>query len=413
MLLMYSMSIVKKGTMTINKGLAYYQEVIERRTKQNSVLLTPDIYHWYQEMQKSHRVYYDEARASWLVFQYKDVQQVLSDTQTFSSERTYNPDGSVDPIANGGLLGMDPPRHRQVRALIAQAFTPRMVAQLKPRITAIVEHLLDQIQGKGQMDVVDDLAFPLPITVIAELLGVPESDREQFRRWSNDFTGSDYALRIATAKKIGSYFQELIEQRRRKPGEDLMTRLLLAEVDGEHLPEQDILGTCLILLVAGHETTTGLISNALVCLDEHPEVQCQLVEQPELLSGAIEEVLRYRAVIHVLVRVVTRDTVLCGQQIKAGNLVIPLFASANLDEAQFPHAERFDIGRTPNQHLGFGFGIHFCLGAALARLETRIALEALLERFPGLHRDRTVPLELRPSASVYGLKHLPVLWEKK
>lgn len=395
--------------MTNTPTLSYsYQELLQRRTQQASVLLTPDIYNWYQEMQKVHDVYYDASRASWLVFRYDDVHHVLLNPHTFSSQRTTNPDGSIDPIASGGILGMDQPRHRQHRALISQAFTPRVIALLEPRITAIVHSLLDEVQDKGEMDTVDNLAFPLPVIVIAELLGVPASDRDQFRQWSSDFVGSDYTLRLATAKKIAFYFHNMIEQRRKEPCEDLISALLRAEVDGEHLPEQDVLGTCLLLLIAGHETTTGLIGNAILCLDEHPESLHQLKEQPELLPSAIEEVLRYRAVVHTMPRVVHEDTVLCGQEIQAGNLVLPLFGSANLDEAQFPNADHFDIQRTPNRHLGFGFGIHFCLGAPLARLETRIALAALLERFPNWQRIRNVPLEVKPSSFIYGLKHLPI-----
>lgn len=385
-----------------------YQELLQRRTQQASVLLTPDIFSWYQEMQKSHDVYYDDTRASWLVFHYDDVQQVLLNPHIFSSQRTTNPDGSIDPIASGGILGMDQPRHRQHRALISQAFTPRVIALLEPRITSIVHDLLDAVQDKGEMDAVSELAFPLPVIVIAELLGVPASDRDEFRQWSGDYVGSDYALRLATAKKIALYFHGMIEQRRKKPCEDLISDLLRAEIDGEHLPEQDVLGTCLLLLIAGHETTAGLIGNAVVCLDEHPESLRQLKEQPELLPSAIEEVLRYNAVVHTMPRVVTEDTVLCGKEISAGNLVLPLFGSANLDEAQFPNADHFDIHRTPNRHLGFGFGIHFCLGAPLARLETRIALQALLERFPNWQRKRNTPLEVKPSSFIYGLKHVPI-----
>jgi cytochrome P450 len=385
-----------------------YQEFLQRRTQQASVPLTLDIYTWYRHMQTSHAVYFDASRASWLVFRYDDVQRVVLDPHTFSSQRTPNPDGSIDPIASGGIVGMDPPRHRQLRSLISQAFTPRVIALLEPRITSIVHTLLDQVQDKGEMDVVDDLAFPLPVIVIAELLGVLSSDRDQFRQWSADYVGSDYALRLATAQKIAHYCQGLIEQRRQEPREDLISDLLRAEIEGEHLPEHDVLGTCLLLLIAGHETTTGLISNAIVCLDEHPEALQALMAQPDLLPQAIEEVLRYRAVVHTLPRVATVDTVFDGQEIKAGDLVLPLFASANLDEAQFPDPERFDIWRTPNRHLGFGYGIHFCLGAPLARLEARIALGAMRERFPTIQRRRTIPLELKPSSFIYGLKHVPI-----
>ena len=200
----------------------------------------------------------------------------------------------------------------------------------------------------------------------------------------------------------------MVEQRRRAPREDLISALIGAEIDGERIPAPDILGTCLLLLIAGHDTTTGLIGNAVVCLDEHAEAKQELLASPDLLPSSIEEVLRYRAIVHTMPRVVAVDTVLCGQEIKAGNLLLPLFASANLDSTQFPDANTFNIRRDPNRHLGFGYGIHFCLGAPLARLETRIALSALLERFPHFQRQSKAPLELRPSSFIYGLKHLPI-----
>ncbi|GER90043.1 putative cytochrome P450 YjiB [Dictyobacter vulcani] len=370
--------------------------------------MTPDIYDWYGHMQASHDLVYDAARASWLVFRYEDVMHVLRDTTTFSSQRAINPDGSVDSIVSGGILGMDPPRHRQLRSLISVAFTPRAIAQLEPRIRAIVDDLLDRVQDQGEMDVVNDLAFPLPIIVIAELLGIPDSEREQFRQWSSDFVGPDFALRLVAAREIAAYFHTMVEQRRRAPREDLISALIGAEIDGERIPVPDILGTCLLLLIAGHDTTTGLIGNAVVCLDEHAEAKQELLASPELLPSAIEEVLRYRAIVHTMPRVVAMDTVLCGQEIKAGNLLLPLFASANLDNTQFPDANTFNIRRDPNRHLGFGYGIHFCLGAPLARLEARIALSTLLERFPHFQRKSEAPLELRPSSFIYGLKHLPI-----
>jgi cytochrome P450 len=340
-----------------------YQDFQRRRTQEASVLLTLDIYDWYRKMQVSQPVYFDTARSAWLIFRYDDVQQVVLDAHTFSSQRSPKPDGTIDPIASGSILGLDPPRHRQLRTLVSQAFTARVIALLEPRITMIVHALLDEVQEKGEMDIVDDLAFPLPIIVIAELLGVPSSDRNQFRQWSADFVGTDYPLRMATAQKIAQYFQVLIGQRRKEPREDLISAFLTTEVEGEHLPDHDILGICLLLLIAGHETTTGLISNAVVCLDDHPGALQALLGQPNLMPQAIEEVVRYRAVVHTLVRIATVDTVVAGQQIRAGELVLPLFAAANLDESHFPHADHFDINRTPNRHLGFGYGIHFCLGA--------------------------------------------------
>ncbi len=384
-------------------------KVHQSLTKHASVLLTPDIYRQYQALQtSSQRVLFDNERGAWLVFRYADVHRVLLDTSTFSSQRAFKPDGSVDSLAGGGMLGMDPPRHQQLRALASQAFTPRVVALLEPRILSLVQTLLDQVEAKGEMDLVDDLAFPLPMMVIAELLGVPHADREQFRQWSANIVGTDYALRLTTIQQMVPYFLSLIERRRHDPREDLISAFLSAEVGGEHLPEQDIVGTCMLLLVAGHETTTGLLSNAVVCLDEHPLARQEVMEQPDLLPQAIEEVLRYRAIVHTIPRVVTVNTLLGDQELQEGDLVLPLFAAANFDEAQFPDAGRFNIHRTPNRHLGFGYGIHFCLGAPLARLETRIALRLLLERFPQIQRRPDVPLELKLNPAIYGLKHLLV-----
>lgn len=385
-----------------------YEDLSRRRTQQLSVPLTLGIYEWYQKMLRSHAVVFDPSRASWLVFGYEEVQRVLRDHQTFSSQRDINADGQVNPLLS--MLGLDPPRHRHLRALVAQAFTPRMVAQLELRITAIVHDLLDQVAARGEMDLVDELAFPLPVQVIAELLGVPGSDRELFRMWSTEAVGPGLAQRTAAIQNITHYFRELIAQRRQDLREDLVSALLQAEVDGERLPEEELLTTCSLLLVAGHETTTGLISNALVCLDEHPESLQELIEHPELLPSAIEEVLRYRGVVHSFSRVAMMDTILAGEQIKAGDLVLPLFAAANLDERQFPHADTFDIRRTPNRHLGFGQGIHFCLGAPLARLEAGSALRMLLERFPTIRRRRSMPHELKPSHFIYGFKHVPLEW---
>jgi cytochrome P450 len=387
-----------------------YQDVARRKEQQVQVPLTVDIYRWYQAMQQSHSVFFDSRRVSWLILRYEEVQRVLLDHQTFSSQFAVGPDGNVDPIMSPGMLGTDPPRHRQLRALVSQAFTPRVVANLEPRITSIVQTLLDQVADRGEMDLVDALAFPLPVRIITELLGIPGNDHEFFRIWSADFMGSDAAQRLVAAQHIVQYLRTLITQRLQEPQEDLISALLQVEIDGERLPEDELLGTCLLLLVAGHETTTGLISNALVCLDEHPESLQELIAQPDLLPSAIEEVLRYRSVVHTDQRVALVDTVLDGQQIKAGDLVLPCFASANLDEQQFPNANTFNIRRTPNRHLGFGYGIHFCLGASLARLEARIALQILLTRFPTIRCKRTSPLELRPSPTIYGLKHVFVEW---
>jgi cytochrome P450 len=320
------------------------------------------------------------------------------------------PDGKADPVQGGGIIGMDPPRHNQIRGLISQVFTPRVVAKLEPWIASIVDSLLNKVAYKGEMDFVEDLAFLVPVMVIAELLGVPVVDRDKFRQWSTDYLRPDNTPRANAINQMVSYFREMIKLRMQEPREDLVSDLIRAEVDGEHLSEEEILGTCITLLVAGHETTTGLMGNAFVCLDDHAEAKQELLDQPDLIPSAIEEVLRYRAVVHTAPRVAMTDTVIAGQVIKAGELVSPLYASANLDETYFPAAGTFDIHRTPNRHMGFGYGIHFCIGSNLARLEARIMLEMVLDRFPTIQRVKNKPLTLKPSFAVYSFQNMPVKW---
>jgi cytochrome P450 len=383
-----------------------YEDFQRRKKQQYSVFLTPDINRWYQEMLVTHPVYFDASRASWLLFRYDDVQRALLDTQTFSSQRDLDSEGKG--IALDGFVGMDPPRHRLVRNLVSQAFTPRVVARMEPKITTIVDTLLDRVDAQGEMDIIEDLAFPLPVMVITTLLGVPAADQDSFRHWGTLVTSPGADSRVKGLASTNNYFRDLIEQRRQAPTDDLVSALLTAYVDGEHLSKEDMLGTCTLLLLAGFETTVNLIGNAIVCLDEHPEALEQLIAEPDLLPSAIEEVLRYRAPVQMIGRVAMSDTVFGGQQMKAGDLVLPLFGAANFDEEQFPNATTFDIRRTPNRHLGFGHGIHFCLGAPLARLEARIALGALLKRFPRIQRVRSVALQLKPSPIMYGFQHIPV-----
>jgi cytochrome P450 len=342
------------------------------------------------------------------VLRYADVQQVMLDPATFSSQRIVNADGSVDESANGGFLGLDPPRHRQLRSLVAHAFTQRRIAELEPRIRQITDSIIDSLQVEETIDIVACLAFPLPVAVIGDLLGVPRTDVDQFRSWTADLVGLDYPRRIRAFGLFAQYFGELVTQRARSPENDLVSDFLRAEVDGLRLDHHDIVNTCTLLLVAGHETTTSLIGTTLWCLEEQTEVREHLCGHPERLAGAIEEVLRTRGVVHYMPRVVTRDLAFLGAELQEGDVVLPLFAAANLDPEQFPAPERFDPSRFPNRHLGFGFGIHLCLGASLARLEARIAVGRLLERFPHLRRDHSRPSKLRPSHFVYALQEYPV-----
>jgi cytochrome P450 len=382
--------------------------LLAARQLQTSTALTLDAFETYRRLLEVPGLSYDERRGSWMAARYGDVRQILLDPKTFSSERTLNPDGSVDEVASGGILGLDPPRHRQLRQLLAQTFTHRRVTQLESRIRAITDQLLDAMDGRSTVDLVDALAFPLPVTVIAELLGVPMEDIEQFREWATSLISNDFALRAKTFGQFAVYFDALIDERRHTPRGDLISDLISAEVDGDRLSQRDITSACVLLLIAGHETTASLIPIVLWCLDDHPEARAALARHPEMLSGAIEEALRYRAVIHYIPRVVTEDVDFGGCHLQAGDLVLPLYAAANLDAREFPEPDRFDICRSPNRHFGFGQGIHLCLGASLARLEATIAVGGLLARFPTLARDLSHKLELRPSPFVYSLKHYPI-----
>jgi cytochrome P450 len=368
---------------------------------------TNDMYAWFRTMRESKPISFNKQHNEWAVFGYDDVQRVLSDYSTFSSEYM----GTDNPIGSS-IISTDPPRHRQLRSLVTQAFTPRTVAQLTPRITAIVNELLDGAAPSGRMDVIDDLAYPLPVIVIAELLGIPAADRERFKYWSDVVVGAAPSGGRNPQMEMGQYFLQMIEQRRQEPADDLISALLDAQVDGQHLNQLELLGFCILLLVAGNETTTNLIGNAILCFDEQPEVIEQLRAEPALLPNAIEEVLRYRSPIKMMFRVATTDTDLNGYMIKEGQGLEAWIASANRDEAQFPDAERFDIRRSPNRHLAFGYGIHFCLGAPLARLEAKITLEVMLKRLPGMRRVTEVPLEASESFILNGVKHLPITFER-
>ncbi len=296
---------------------------------------------------------------------------------------------------------MDPPRHRQLRNLVSQAFTPRMVAQMELRISEITNGLLDQVAAKGEMDAIRDLAYPLPVTVIAELLGIPTEFREDFKRWSDA---------LVSIGGMFGYFSQVLEERRAHPQNDLVSALLAAEVDGQHLNDLELLGFCGLLLVAGNETTTNLIGNLILCLDENPGVVERLRANRALVPGAVEEALRYYSPIKTMTRYASTATTIGDQHIEAGQVIIPWISSADRDEAEFPDADRFDSEREPNSHLGFGRGIHFCLGAPLARLEVKTALNAMLDRLPGTWQVADVPLEPIRSFIVFGTKNLPLTW---
>jgi cytochrome P450 len=370
----------------------------------------------YRAMRESSPVFQDEQSGSWHVFRYDDVQRVLSEHATFSSRMGGDDPSETGQLFAASLITTDPPRHRQLRSLVTQAFTPKAVDALAPRISALTDELLDGIAPAGTADLIAGLAYPLPVIVIAELMGIPPGDRDRFKQWSDVIvsqtrSGAEDADHHATNVEMTGYFLDLIEQRRRQPGNDLISNLLSAEIDGQKLSVPELLGFCSLLLVAGNETTTNLIGNAVLSFTEVPGTFERLLAEPQLLPQAIEEVLRYRSPVQSMYRVAAADTALGDVQIPAGAPLVAWIGSANRDERHFTEPDEFDIDRGPSRHLAFGQGIHFCLGAPLARLEARIALEATLSRLPGLTVAAGSRLERMDSTIVYGLKELPVTWE--
>jgi len=369
---------------------------------------------WYKTMRDSQPVGYDPRRGGWGVFCYDDVQEVLSNHAVFSSQFSGGgPPHPNNPIG-ASMISTDPPRHRQLRSLVTQAFTPRGIEALAPRISAIVDELLDAALPAGRFDAIHDFGEPLPVIVIAEMLGIPTEDRARFKLWSDAIValaGGAEMSGFAAQREMVGYFMGIIERRRSEPGDDLISGLLQAEINGERLSLTELLGFCALLLVAGNETTTNLIGNALLCFAERPELWERLRADPSLVPQAIEEVIRFRSPVQAMFRVTTQTVELGGQPIPAGSGLVAYIGSGNHDESRFPDAGRLDIDRQPNRHLGFGHGIHYCLGAPLARLEGRIALTALLARARTLRRADDAPLAAVPSPIVYGVKRLPLAVE--
>jgi pimeloyl-[acyl-carrier protein] synthase len=364
-----------------------------------------DPYPHYAAMRKSDPVHFDESRGSWLLFRYADVEPALRDNERFSAEQQLG----------GSMLVTDPPDHTRLRTLVSKAFTARTVSALAPRIQGLVDDLLDAAAARGEMDAIADFAYPLPITVIAEMLGVEPERRDFFRSASQKIavamgpiTDAQTAFRaIEGRNELLAYFEELIPKRKVDPRDDVLSALVRAEDRGDFLTHGELLAMLLLLLVGGHETTVNLIANGMLALLRNPD-QLELLRAEEgIEKRAVEELLRYDAPVQYSGRVAKHDIETGGKHIKAGEGVRMIIGSANRDPEAFADPDRLDLTRDAHEHVAFGAGVHFCLGAQLARLEGQVALSKAVRRFPNL-RLASNELRWRPAPVLRGLEALPV-----
>jgi cytochrome P450 len=364
-----------------------------------------DPYPTYRLLRSADPVHWSDSLGGWMLTRYEDVLTTLRDHSHFSSRGRmlgalpYLPSDARERLRpleqhfSVGLINVDPPDHQRLRTLVTAAFTPRVVETLRPRIQALVDELLDTVQEAGTMDIIADLAYPLLAIVIAELMGVPPEDRDRFKVWSDEILAFQGTGRVSldvfdrsqqALLMMREFLAELLAQRRAASRDDLLTHLSVAEAAGDRLTAAELLTTCVNLLTAGHESTTNLIGNGLFTLLTHPDEMRRLIADPSLWPTAVDEMLRYESPFQRNMRRVALDVAVGGKLLRRGDLVLQILGAANRDPAVFPAPDRFDIARQPNRHLAFGFGIHFCVGAPLARLEALIALGTMLRRFQRL-----------------------------
>jgi cytochrome P450 len=383
-----------------------------------------DPYPFYARLRSAAPVHWVDQVGGWVLTRYADVISVLRSPQASSDRVNKAPQQSrlefqaLNEVRAYSMLNADPPRHTRLRLLVNKAFTPKTVEELAPFIRSFVDKVLDAALARGRMDVMADLAFPLPATVIAEMLGVPPEDRDRFKQWSDDVTAalgnvpsnaSPEVLRksVEGMQALQAYFHDIITQRRAEPRDDLISGLIKAQEEGDRLSDQELLANCVLLLNAGHETTTNLIGNGTYALLRHPSQLKRLRDDPSLIPTGVEELLRYDSPVQFTSRILTADMELSGKVLRAGQMVLLLLAAANRDPKQFPDPDKLDVGRQNNKHVAFGLGSHFCLGAPLARLEGRLVFEALLRRAPGLRLDGPPP-QYRQNFNLRGLESLAV-----
>ena len=338
----------------------------------------------YAELREKDPVHRMRLLNAWALTRYEDVDMVLRDHKRFSNaERSFNDAGRTT------LLDLDPPDHTRLRSLVSKAFTPRSVAELGPRTERLVGELLDAVEDRDRFDLIADFAFPLPVIVIAEMLGIPPEDRDKFEIWSNDIALSVEPVLTEeeregverATEELYEYFDRIIETRRHDLQDDLLSALIAAEDEGDRLTHDELLATLMLLLVAGNETTRNLIGNGMLALLRNPEQIWRLRDDPDMIDTAINEFLRYDSPVQLDGRYVKEDVEIGGKRVRAGQRVINVIGAANRDPAVFSDPDALDIGRREKSHISFGRGIHHCLGAPLALLEGRVAFSALLERF--------------------------------
>jgi len=358
----------------------------------------------------------------WVLTRYEDVAAVLRDPR-FIKEPLVSMVAarfgvSVPPGVGLSMLDRDPPDHTRLRSLVSKAFTPRVVEGLRPRIQKMVDDLITRAEVVGTMDLIEEFAYPIPVNVICEMLGVPVEDHERFKGWSLDIARgldsvwlppeSEIPKRSGAARHaIGDYMRGLIAERRAAPRGDLLSALIAAEEAGDKLSEDELIATCILLLIAGHETTVNLIGNGTLALLRHPEELRRLRETPGLITSAVEELLRYDGPVQRTARITSTAVTIGGRTIPKGEMVMPFIGAADRDPSQFADPDRLDLGGADNRHIAFGWGIHFCLGAPLARVEGQIAIDTLVRRLPRLALVNDEP-EHRQSLTLRGLKALPV-----
>jgi len=382
----------------------------------------------YDEMREKDPVHFSELAQAWFLTRYADVAEILSDRR-FSVEGAleksnkrmgvkWDENSPFMHASSMWMLMIDPPDHTRLRGLINRAFTPRAVEQMRATIQQITDELLDKVQDQGRMDAVHDFGDPLPILVFTQLLGLEGADYDTLKRWANTvgmaidpIFGPEWLERIdSSAREVREFFQNVIAERKRNPTDDLLSGLIQAEEAGEKLSEEELLATCLLLLVAGTETTSNLIGNSVYALMRNRDQFIRLQREPKLLDTAVEEFLRYETPVQLTGRVAKEDVELGGKTIRAGQPVGCIMGAANRDPEQYPNPSKLDLGRVPNRHTAFSFGPHFCVGSPLARLEGQIAIGTMVRRMPNMQMRMVGAPQWRDTLNNRGLKTLPVIF---